>query len=629
VIQTLLLDTLRSNCNTNIAKYTKNYQLYWNTPYVSIRNPWNRYPLGFQQLEWGDRSDTSPDVSINLIKSCVDTLVSKIAQSKVRPYITSMDGSYRSMKAVKAVQRFFDGYTDKEHLHTKISQSFLAACVFDSSALWTDMFSNSLVSLNPWEFSILDEEYKLGILRNCLIRIDGFPCHLLEHYHVSKIPDTLYCCLEIFITLDSHKKADIYVLVNQKEEYHTTREQYRIPLSIITYNKSLVGFKQTSIVDELKYLQYIIDIILSKIKNASQLTFEQMIILPRTGGINSQSLQGSSGYKIVQFDPVPGMTMPIQLVTPPFIDEQYIRTLEWAIQQGYNQIGISPLSAQSVKPTGLDSGVALQSMQNIENDRFQTQLDGVVNCYTETAYNILYCLDEQDDEDWAAVKEATETFHIQYSAADAFSKDPSQKLKEIMQLTQVGIIPQYRVPEFLEIPDLQKVYSISMVKSNAVQRLLEDVIEKGEYTIPPEVDAEILEGETVKLINQLYGDRKDQDVGYSRLLEFRQYLYDYMEEAGLLATDTAVDSLGNERSEQQNEMQVSEGGIGLMGNETIAMNKGSSTAPQSMQATNSNSPLGNVNPVEGQSVNQIPPDNNPALPESNPIMEAQGANPII
>jgi len=163
-------------------------------------------------------------------------------------------------------------------------------------------------------------------------------------------------------------------------------------------------------------------------------------------------------------------------------------------QSAYELVGISQLSAMSTKPTGLDSGVALSTMENIESDRFETQLNQVIRAYVDIAKTCIEVFPEEDTilpEDnqrlsikWKDIVEESNKMVVQFSAADSLSKDPSTKLQQLQMLAQTGIIPQTRIAQFMELPDIQSGYSLSNNAINAVLTCINDCIEKDIYEVP-------------------------------------------------------------------------------------------------------------------------------------------------
>ena len=161
----------------------------------------------------------------------------------------------------------------------------------------------------------------------------------------------------------------------------------------------------------------------------------------------------------------------------------------------------------STKPTGLNSGVALSTMENIESDRFETQLNQVIRAYVDIAKTCIEVFPEEDTilpEDnqrlsikWKDIVEESNKMVVQFSAADSLSKDPSTKLQQLQMLAQTGIIPQTRIAQFMELPDIQSGYSLSNNAINAVLTCINDCIEKDNFNVPDYIPFLMLKEEII------------------------------------------------------------------------------------------------------------------------------------
>ena len=198
---------------------------------------------------------------------------------------------------------------------------------------------------------------------------------------------------------------------------------------------------------------------------------------------------------------------PVTVATPAFIDGQYMQLVEELKQSAYELVGISQLSAMSTKPTGLNSGVALSTMENIESDRFETQLNQVIRAYVDIAKTCIEVFPEEDTilpEDnqrlsikWKDIVEESNKMVVQFSAADSLSKDPSTKLQQLQMLAQTGIIPQTRIAQFMELPDIQSGYSLSNNAINAVLTCINDCVEKDIFEVPDYIPFLMLKEEII------------------------------------------------------------------------------------------------------------------------------------
>ena len=539
--------------NTSHGKWLESLRIYTNSRSAIIRNCWNNLALGYNQIERGNRIDTSPTPSINVTKSCVDTLTSKIAQAKIRPFFDTLRGDFKGRKAAQAAQDFFDQWLDFEHFHEKKVDVFKLAAIFDSAFIHVNPFTNKIDSLAPWQCGILDAEFQMDNLTKGVVFIEDFPATLLKDYVSNwKNYNKKYVSLELFYDTDGKNSntGKCYVFIDNVLVREIKLASDVVPIIPYYFNDPIVGAKTISLVDELRNIQYEIDILCSKIKNASQLTFESIIAVPTaTGDVVAQAMKGSSGYKIIRFEPAPGVNAPLQVITPEFISPQYIEALEFFINQAYAVTGVSQLSAQSMKPTGLDSGIAIQTYQDLETDRFQTQVDKIVNLYNDVVKIAIDIFKDDikiinnDSSTWKDIRKEKDNLKIQFSASSSLSKDPSKKLEEIIQLTQTGLLPQEAIGSLMDMPDLRKAYSMANSSYEAALAVIDNVCETGDLMIPREISRSILEREVVRQIRQIIASKMNDKTTLKhlgRLTEFRKLLFENMRDNGLLGPITQL-----------------------------------------------------------------------------------------
>ena len=241
------------------------------------------------------------------------------------------------------------------------------------------------------------------------------------------------------------------------------------------------------------------------------------LLVPRSSNIKTSMLSNRTG-QIVQYDPIPGQSAnPVTYATNDIISPQFTELLDKLKNDAYEIVGISQLSATSQKPEGLNSGVALSTMEDIESDRFETQLNNVIRLYVDIAKA---CLDIFPPEEnilpndlnranitWADIVQARNNMKIQFSAAQSLSKDPSEKLKQLTALAAAGIIPESHIATLMELPDLQSGYTLANNAFNAVYTFIDNVIKYGvPDTIPeylPSDKGGLLETEVVNTMLSL------------------------------------------------------------------------------------------------------------------------------
>jgi hypothetical protein len=498
--------SLKAFCSNRLNKYYRNYRRYNYTPNASLTNIMNPSVVGYYEQPLEIEEDTTPTPQINVIKSCIDTLTSKIAQSKVRPFFNTQNGSFKDIQVVKQAQSFFDLYYDSENVNKKISEAFRDSCIFDTGVIYIDEVTKKIEKALPWQVFIRPAEVNYGKITRVFYERKDYPTTLLDDELIEKSNsrDDDYVTYGIYYDTFNHIKAEIIKgIVVRKTEYKPSK----IPFIFLHYCAPIIGNTSQSIVDMLNSIQLEIDNLMMKIKDASQLNPALTFCVPKGSSVKTSQLNNRVG-QILEYNATPNMTgSPVTVATPAFIDNQYMTLIEQLKQTAYELVGISQLSAMSTKPTGLNSGVALSTMENIESDRFETQLNQVIRAYVDVAKTCLEIFPPEETilpEDnhrlsikWSDIVEEADRMVIQFSAADSLSKDPSTKLEQLQMLAQTGIIPTSRIAQFMELPDIQSGYSLSNNAINAVLTCINDCIEKNIFSVPDYIPFQMLKEEII------------------------------------------------------------------------------------------------------------------------------------
>lgn len=489
------------------VKYYRNRSLYESTPRLNIENIKNPNVVGYYNNIDELNEDTTATPNLNVIKSCIDTLSSKIAQSKVRPFFNCVNGSFKDIQTVKSAQQFFDQYYDAQDVNKKVSEAFRDACIFEDGYIFVDVDSKDIHKALPWQVYERPAELSYGKVTRSYYERKDYPVTLLPKKVHDKIKDELgqneYVTYGLYFDTVNHVK--IYYVSEYDFILEEPYEAERTPFIRLYYNCPVSGNTSNSVVDMLYTIQLEINTLMNKIKDASQLNIAMTYLIPKGSGLKTGQLNNRIG-NIIEYEPTSNMTgSPVTVSTPSFIDPQYMALLNELIAKAYELVGISALSAQSKKPTGLNSGIALSTMEDVESERFETQLNQVIKSYVDIAKTCLEVFPQDEDIlpevttrmtiKWKDIVEESKKMQIQFSSADSLSKDPSQKLQQLIALSQAGVIPQSRISQFMEIPDLQGGYSIANNAINAVMSIIQDCVNNDVFDIPEYIPLSLLEDE--------------------------------------------------------------------------------------------------------------------------------------
>ena len=483
---------------TRRAKFRRNLRLFEYSPTLSIDNLDDNALVGYYQRGFFDiEEDTTSSVQENVIRSCIETLVSKIASQKVRPFINTVNGSFKDMQVAKQAQEYFDAIYDEQNVNRTVSRAFQDACIFEVGWIYIDNKEKTISRVLPWQVFADPREASYGKLTQIAWKQEQFPTSLLPIKTDDTVDTVTYWQ---YWDLNAGKH---YYYIPELQHFEEERWDFNaLPFIAINYSSPVKGLSCQSVVDLLYGIQMEIDALMTKIKDASQLASPLKYFVPETSTIKVKKLSNRVG-EVVTYTPSPNQTgSPVTTATEPFMDPQWLSLLQQLKQDAYEMVGISQLSATSQKPQGLNSGIALSTMEDIESDRFETQLNTVIRTYVDIARLIIQIFDPDEDIlppnrlrksiHWADIVNSRDLMTIQFSAAQALSKDPSTKLQQLQAMYAAGLIPQSRIAQLMDLPDMQLGYTLANNAINAVLTVIDDCIERDIFDIPDYIPTEML-----------------------------------------------------------------------------------------------------------------------------------------
>lgn len=479
------INTLESRYGAYKSKCLRNLRLFTYSSTTTLDISESEVVGFYQRGTFSTSDDTTSAIQENVIASCIETLCSKIASQKVRPFFNTVNGTFKEMQIAKQAQIFFDMLYEENNVNEIITDAFRNACVFDKGIV--KISDDGITNRLPWNVFFDPREVTYNQITYVAEKLPKTPGRILELKYGIKVNRNLDYTVYEYYDVMEHIKA-VYVQELNKVVTHEYKPNI-IPYLEIHYTNPVKGDTSQSVVDQLYGIQTQIDELLAVMKDSIAVNPGMTLLVPRSSNIKTNMLSNRTG-QIIQYDPIPGQTTsPVTYATNDIISPQFVQLLDKLKNDAYEIVGISQLSATSQKPSGLNSGVALNTMEDIESSRFETQLNSVVRLYVDVAKACLDIFPPEIDilpDDlnranikWADIVEARNNMKIQFSAAESLSKDPSEKLKQLVALSQAGVIPQSHIATLMELPDLQSGYNLSNNAFNSVYTFIDNVLVSG------------------------------------------------------------------------------------------------------------------------------------------------------
>lgn len=458
-------------------------------------------------------------LTLNVVKSCVDTVTSKIAQSKPRPLFLTEKGDYSLKRKAKLLTQYLDGIFDELHLYHEGQKVFRDACVFGTGAL--------KIYIDPSDYSIkaervlIDEivvddvEGMYGKPRQLFQKrvqdrgtlVDQFPkfkdkilnatSSLVGENATQSTADQV-TVIEAWHLPSGPKAKDgkhVICIENQvlfEEDY--SKEYF--PFIFLRWSEKLAGFFGSGLTFELLGLQREINKTLKTIQASLELMAVPRVFLDIASNINTASITDQIG-NIIKYQGAPPVFQ-----TPPAVSPELIQHLENMYRKAYEITGISMMQAQSKKPDGLDSGVALREMNDIASERFFITGMRYEDFYLDVADKIIEFSKELYENGkskeikitnnkfietikWKDVNLKSDQYVMRAFPVSILPTTPAGKLQTVQELIQAGLIPQDQALALLDFPDLEGFISLQTAAQDNIERYLETMMDEGRY-MPPE-----------------------------------------------------------------------------------------------------------------------------------------------
>ena len=494
---------------------------------------------------------TNSRISLNVIKSCIDTAASKIAKNKPRPLFLTNDGDWSLQQRAKKLTKFMDGVFDHIKIYDVAQRSFVDSGIF-GTGFWHIFLDGKELCVErviPDELYIDDCEAMYGkphqIHRikyiNRDIVIEMFPEHENDILQVARasVLDAWGSVTEQIRVVESwHLPSG----KNAKDGRHAITinnctllwEDYKkdyFPFISNKWTHKIVGFWGCGLAEELLGIQLEINKLTRTIQQAMCLVGVPQVWVENGSQVNISSMNNDMAA-IRKYTGTPPIFQ-----TPPIMAPEVYQHLENLYRKAFEITGISLLSATSQKPAGLNAAVALREYQDIQTERFQLVGQRWENCFIDSAKMIIdYMKDIGGDYkvkvadgkfmkvlSWKDVEIKDSEYCLRVFPTNILPSQPAGRLDTVQELIQGGFMGKEDAISLLDFPDLEGFTSAQTAARDIVYKMVEKMIEDGDYQQPePYMNLQL----AMEIVQNEYMKAKMQDVPEDRLELLRRFIED-------------------------------------------------------------------------------------------------------
>lgn len=458
-------------------------------------------------------------IAFNVISSAIDTLTSKIAKNKPKALFLTGGGNYKVQRKAKKLTKFVEGIMYQEQAYDLGARCFRDACVYGSGIIHVydkdgqvryervmpgELFTDPLDSMHgkPRQLhrvKAVDRYVLLEMFPEKREQIlNANPAG--KNLGFSEIASDLVLVIESW-HLPSGKDATdgkhVWTISNDVLVNEAWEDEF-FPFAIIQYNKPLQGLWGQSLAGQLKAIQLELNKIQWLISRSTHMAGSFKIWMKNDSAASKDHINNEIGSIIIS------ETKP-EYIVPNAVPPEYYQQQQTLKNQAFEMCGVSQLAASSLKPAGLDSGIALREFNDINTDRFTVTGQNYEQFYLDLARLTIWKARKiyQEDKklsvkvpgskwiqtvDWKDVQLEDDEFVLQAFPINSFPSDPAGRLSSITDYIKAGFLTQRAGRRLLDFPDLEMAEELSNAQEDYIHMVLEKIIDDGEYTPPDDAD---------------------------------------------------------------------------------------------------------------------------------------------
>lgn len=427
-------------------------------------------------------------IAINVIASAIDTLSSKIAKSRPRPSCQTSGGSWSMQQKAQRLNSFLEGVFYEAKFYTVAAMQFICALVFGTGALKIFLNDEDRIEI---ENVFIDDLYvddvdgrngkprqlfqRHVISKDVLIEQYGKTKEIIEAIEGATAPDDATTetgfadVVEVWegwhLKSGSKAKDGKHVIAIKGCELFSEEWTHPFfPFAFMRFSKRMIGFWGKGVSEALTGIQVSINRTVKSIDEQIRRKGKGRIFVQKGSKVLPSHLTNGIA-DIVEY-----LGLPPQVDSSNAVSTEEFMYLKDLIQQAFQEVGVSQLSASMKKPSGLDAQVAIREFTDIESERFAL----LSQDWDQNALNvaeIAIALVAQDagsgyrvrlpnkryivDIDWKDIDMKRDDFILQMFPVSSLPAHPGARYQKVKEMYQDGVIDLATFKKLMDFPDIK------------------------------------------------------------------------------------------------------------------------------------------------------------------------------
>ena len=472
-----------------------------------------------------------------VIRSLIDTQMNRIGRSRPRPWPVTFAGDWEMQRKAELLKLWLDGQFERLSMDDLARKALLDGLVLGTGALKT-LERNGLPCVEcvwPGNLHVNKREEKYQCVRTLYQTIpmdrevaistwpefeaelgeaDEYEDPLVPAEHDDDVSSDLILIVEAWrlptgTDADNVPTGGKHVICTSKTVLNPDSMDWKrdsFPFSFFRYREKSRSFWGMGIVESAGCMQGDLNTLDAVLSDSYSLMTPAIMV--QKGSVPKAAYTNEVG-RVIEYEGAPPQPWTPNAVSPDFLQrgaelENRMLRLE----------GISTFSAQSQKPAGLNSGVAITAHEDLESERHALPGQHFENLHIDTARLLITEAediaddDSIDDSKKLAVLGGKETLElVSYSDArmksdeyvlrvwpvSRLSRSATGRLEQVSQMTEMGVFSEpEEILEILDMPDTQANANLRLAGRKLVRKMVDNALKSKRAFVHPHMPLEYL-----------------------------------------------------------------------------------------------------------------------------------------
>ncbi len=445
----------------------------------------------------------------NKFRRILDTVQAKIIRNKILPQAVSTGGDYSTRAKAKGFSLFLEGLLATERMDEIADLAVRDAllCGFAALKVTPETERISLERLKPWCVHLRDAECNGGMPRR-LYYVDDFDRSALADMfpeHESAImaapmpaqvgstrltsgfnPDAVKVC-EAWSLGTADKPGRHIIAIEGHELLSEEWPDPEFPVAILRFYAPPIGFFPVPLAKLLLPIQRELEFTAAKLQRTFRIMSSAHFIVAPGVEFSTEQMTNEPG---TIWRANPGQIQPF---SPPAVAPDLYRYFTDLGPMMTEMSGASAMSVANQKPGGVTSGIALQTLDDVEAEGFLAMHRAFAAWHVQIAKLAVRACAVVAEETpkfairvmgkgraqtirWRDVAMEDDEYEIRVMPTSQFARDFAARIDQGEKLLQLGAltVPQFR--EVLDLPDLQAENDLDLSDLQIIDRNIEAIL---------------------------------------------------------------------------------------------------------------------------------------------------------